>query len=173
MFLIWMLGRERDKSRICIKPAGRALNSSSISYATRSDLTIKEAHHVALNKVVISRLALHSSVTLWPCFCTLFDVSQGNNRKHLLPRVGASRDVWVIAQLVDLPIYGQDGFVEFPMHTYLFVAGTSQDGTLKIEIATDNNNNNPYIRVKDFTTAGTTSSPVIRRIPEYCKDRPV
>lgn len=84
-----------------------------------------------------------------------FDLTQGDNHKHLLPRAGA-RAVYVIAQLVELPIYGQDGIVEFPMHTYLFVDGTAEDGPLKIGIATDNNNN-PYIRVKDFTTAGTSN----------------
>ena len=107
----------------------------------------KLSFHV-LPCILLSLFGLASSLYL--------DVSQGNNHKHLLPRVGASRDVWVIAQLVELPIYGQDGYVEFPMHTYLFVTGTSTDGPLKIEIATDNNNN-PYIRVKDFTTAGTSN----------------
>ena len=97
--------------------------------------------------ILVSLFGLASSLYL--------DLTQGDNHKHLLPRVGA-RDVYVIAQLVDIPIYGQDGFVEFPMHTYLFVAGTADDGPLKIEIATDNNNN-PYIRVKDFTTAGTSN----------------
>lgn len=97
--------------------------------------------------ILVSLFGLASSLYL--------DLTQPVNRKHLLPRVGA-RDVYVIAQLVDIPIYGQDGFVEFPMHTYLFVAGTADDGPLKIEIATDNNNN-PYIRVKDFTTAGTSN----------------
>ena len=103
--------------------------------------------HVVLC-ILVSLFGLASSLYL--------DLSQRNNHKHLLPRVGPSRDVYVIAQLVDIPIYGQDGYVEFPMHTYLFVAGTSQDGPLKIEIATDNNNN-PYVRVKDFTTAGTSN----------------
>ena len=107
----------------------------------------KLSFHV-LPCVLVSLVGLASSLYL--------DVSQRDHHKHLLPRVGELRDVWVIAQLVDIPIYGQNGFVQFPMHTYLFVSGNSQDGPLKIEIATDNNQN-PYIRVKDFTTAGTSS----------------
>ncbi len=110
-------------------------------------LILKKLSFHVLPCILVSLFGLASSLYL--------DVSQRNNHKHLLPRVGASRNVWVIAQLVDVPIYGQDGYVEFPMHTYLFVAGTDQDGPLKIEIATDNSNN-PYIRVKDFTTAGTS-----------------
>ena len=106
----------------------------------------KLSSHV-LPCILVSLFGLTSSL--------YFDLTQGDNHKHLLPRVGA-RAVYVIAQLVELPIYGQDGNVEFPMHTYLFVAGTTDDGPLKIEIATDNNNN-PYIRVKDFTTAGTSN----------------
>ena len=81
------------------------------------------------------------------------DISQGLHHRLLLPRV-LTRDVWIIAQLVEAPVYGPDGWVEFPMHSYMFVTGTTQDGPLKIEVATDNQNH-PYIRVKDFTTAST------------------
>lgn len=82
------------------------------------------------------------------------DISQGHDRTHLFPRVGATRGVYIIAKLVDVVIYGQDGYVEFPMHSYLFVSGTDQDGPLKIEIATKDNID-PYVRVKDFTPAST------------------
>ena len=109
-------------------------------------LILTELSFHVLPCILVSLFGLASSLYL--------DVSQGNNYKHLLPRVAASRDVWVIAELVELPIYAQDGWIEFPMHTFLFVTGTSTDGPLKIEIAQDNNLN-PYIRVKDFTTAGT------------------
>ena len=86
------------------------------------------------------------------------DLSQANSDKHLLQRAPAPRNVWIVCKLACLDIYGDDGQVDFPYHTYLAVAGTPQDGPLKIEIGTDDNNN-PYVRVKDFTTAAPNQVP--------------
>lgn len=76
------------------------------------------------------------------------------SRKHLLPRA-PQRRVYVIGKLVDLPSTTSQGVTEFPFHTFLFVEGTKDDGPLKIEVAT-NDNNDPYVRVKDFTPEGTS-----------------
>jgi len=93
-------------------------------------------------------------------------VSHGKNHKDLLPRA-LTRDVYVVCQLVDLPHTARDGSTEFPMHSFLWVSGTDVDGPLKIEVATKNNND-PYVRVKDFTTAGTSDE-----IPSHWADSKV
>ena len=143
---------ERQKS--IYKSIGKRPNLYNSRIAS-SDLTAKELTMSILTEmlfIVVSCILVSISgiaYSLPP------DISQGNNHKHLLPRVSPTRQVWVIGQLVELPTTTRDGTTTFPYHSFLFVTGTDEDGPLKIEIATKDNND-PYVRVKDFTTEGTS-----------------